>query len=227
MKALDLLRQEASERRVYRTTSDIMDTISRCVADFQQRYPDTDWSPSSELVAGKRNKGEYDFAVRHMIRWGKADARVIEDAFQVKLPDSIHELYAHIQEAYLVWRNIIHIMHPDEVVSWERQNREWEGKGGGSVRLVRFIQSRWTSGDIGFRKSVSDDRWRVYYAAVDDAPGHEDASRDGHDLADDLDSWLQYLMTNDGAFSPDEQDHAHAEYLIARISDPAEVRGSA
>jgi hypothetical protein len=57
MKALDLLRQEASERRVYRTTSNIMDTISRCVADFQQRYPDTDWSPSSELVAGARYKG--------------------------------------------------------------------------------------------------------------------------------------------------------------------------
>jgi hypothetical protein len=155
-----------------------------------------------------------------MIRWGKADARMIEDAFQIKLPDSIHELYEHIQEAYLVWRNIIHIMHPEEVISWERQNREWEGKASGPVRLVRFIQSRWTSGDIGFRKSVSDDKWRIHYFAVDDGPDYEAASHDGCDLADDLDSWLQYMMANDVAFSPDEQDHAQAEYLITRISDP-------
>lgn len=219
MKSLELLRQEESQQRVYRTKTNIIDSVRGFVVYFRQKHPQTDWSSCCELLAEYPTKiPSYDFTVRHMIQWGKADARVIEDAFQISLPQSIHELYSQIQEAVLFWRDIIHILNPNDAVSWERQNREWEDTENGPFRLIRFIESRWYGGSIGIRKSVSDDKWRIYYAAVDDGPGYEDKSHDGFDLADDLDSWLQYMMANDGAFSPAERHHVQAARLITRIA---------
>lgn len=111
-----------------------MDKIDSLAALFQQKHPETDWSDCRELLsADDPNTGNYDFAVRHMIRWGKADARIIEDAFQISLPPSVHELYAHIQEAILIWRNIfIFLLQP----------RWWLGSG------------KIASGKAGIRMSV-------------------------------------------------------------------------
>jgi hypothetical protein len=217
MKALELLQQEAGQRRLYRTDSDILETISPLVGYFQRKYPDSDWGNCCELVSGRYGKGSYDLSVRHMIRWGKADARVIEDAFQISLPPFIHEMYSQIQEAILVWRNIIHILPPEEVVAWERQNREWEGKEGQPVRLVRFIQSERLSGDIAIRQSVSDNKWRMFYVTVDDDSDYDDQRLDQHTLSEDLDSLLQYMMANDGAFSPSEYHQSQVARLITRI----------
>ena len=217
MKALELLRQEAEQRRVYRTETDIVDTIQPLVDYFGQKYPDTDWRDCCEVVSGKCGKGAYDLAVRHMVRWGKADARVIEDAFQISLPPFIHELYSQMQEAVFIWRNVVHLMPPEEVVSWERENREWEDKEGQPVRLVRFMNSRRHSGDIAIRRSVCDDHWRMFYVSVDNEPDYDEARLDQYTMAEDLDSWLQYVMANDGAYSPSEYHQAQAARLISRI----------
>jgi hypothetical protein len=218
MKALEQLRQEEEQRRVYRTETEIVDKITPLVDYFGQKYPDTDWRSCCEVVSGKCGKGQYDLAVRHMIRWGKADARVIEDAFQISLPPFIHELYSQMQEAVFIWRNVIRLMPPEEVVAWERQNREWENKEGQPVRLVRFIDSRSYSGDIAVRQSVCDDKWRMYYVSVDDDSDYDDAKMDQYTLAEDLDSWLQYVMANDGAYGDSDYHQEEAGYGICRIN---------
>lgn len=217
MKSLELLRAEAAQKRMYRTRSNVFEKIGSLTELFQQRYPQTDWSYARERSHDDPSTGNYDLAVRHMIKWGKADARIIEDVFHIRLPQSIHEMYAQIQEACLIWRNIIHILHPKDVVAWELQNREWEGKTNQPVRLVRFIQSERTSGDIALRKSVSDNKWRIHFCSIEEGPNYESPSHDGCDLAEDLDDWLMYMMAHDGAFSPDENDHAQAACLIERI----------
>lgn len=217
--AADMLRQKECERRIYRTDSDFLGKIEPLAQWFCDKYPGNRQPKHyCELVSGRYGKGSYDFAVRHMIRWGRADARLIEDAFQISLPPFIHEFYSQVQEAVLVWRNIIHILPPEEVIAWERQNREWEGKGNGPVRLVRFIKSYSVSGDIAIRRSVSDDKWRMFYVSVDDEANYEEARLDHYTLAEDLDSWLQYLMTNDGAYSQDEFHQSEAAYLMTRVT---------
>ncbi len=218
MKALELLRQEADQRRVYRAEMDIVDTITPLVDYFGQKYPDTDWRSCCEVISDQGGKWPYDLAVRHMIRWGKADARVIEDAFQISLPPFIHELYSQIEEAVFIWRNVVRLMPPEEVVAWERENREWEDKEGQPVRLVRFMKSRRLSGDIAIRRSVCDDQWRMYYVSVDDDSDYDEERLDQYTLAEDLDSWLQYMMANDGAFSSSEYHQAQAARLIKRIA---------
>lgn len=219
MKSIELLRAEAAQKRVYRTSSNIFEKIESLTEQFQQRHPETDWSYSHERSNHDPRTGNYDLAVRHMIKWGKADVRIIEDAFEISLPPSIHELYAHIQEAVLIWRNIFHLMPPAEVVAWEKQNREWlmMDPNEPPVQFVRLMSCVSASGDIALKKCANDDQWRVFYVSPDhDSVYENNPLNDQYPLAEDLDSWLRYVMEKDGAFSPSELYQEQAAYLIER-----------
>jgi hypothetical protein len=221
MKSLELLREEATRKRVYRTSSNIFDKIDSLVGLFQQRHPETDWSDCRELLSAyDPSTGSHDFAVRHLIKWGKADARIIEDAFQITLPPYVHEWYSHIQEAILIWRNVFHLMHPAEVVAWERQNREWLDMKPDEppTQFVRLLKCESIAADIALKKNAKDGQWRVFIIGPDhDSIYTDDPINDQFPLAEDLDSWLQYVMESDGAFSPHEVYQEQAAYLIERI----------
>lgn len=220
MKSIELLRTEAEQKRVYRTRSNIFEKISSLTELFQQKYPETDWSYARERSDDDPSTGNYDLAVRHMIKWGKADARIIEDAFEIRLPSCIHELYANIQEATLTWRNVFHLMSPAEVVTWEKQLREWLDMAPDDppVQFVRFMKCETASGEIALKKCARDDKWRVFHVSVDHDTAYEDNPlNDSSPLAEDLDSWLQFVINNDGAFSPHELYQEQSAYLIERI----------
>jgi hypothetical protein len=221
MKSIDLLRAEATQKRLYQTRSNIFDKIDSLAALFQQRYPELDWTDCRELLSDDDSKtGNYDFAVRHIIKWGRADARIIEDAFQISLPPCVHELYSQIQAAVLIWRNVFHLLPPSEVVAWELQNRAWLDMDLNEppIQFVRLMKCESASGDIAIKRSAKDNKWRVFHISVDhDSIYTDDPLNDQFPLSEDLDSWLQYLIENDGAFSPEVLYQEQAAYLIDRI----------
>ncbi len=205
MRSIDLIKAQASETRVYRTTFNIADDLMWHVNDFNARLPGTNWHEFCQALP-KNPDGSHDMALRHMIHWGKADARVIEDAFQVTLPPSVHAFYAEIQEAVLNWSHTYHIMRPEHVVAWEREYRELSEDTDLPVRLIRFCKMPVTGVSIAFRQHPQTDAWNIGWTSVDDLTEElQSLAGDFCMVAEDLDQWLVHLLDNDGVSFSDQQ----------------------
>lgn len=181
-----------------------------------QKYPDTNWHECAQVIAGKPGKGVYDVEVNHMVEWGRSDARIIEDAFQVKLPESVHLFYRHITEAVFLWRKAYHFLSPDAVVAWEREYRQLTEAEDLPVRLIRFCK---TDGDsIAFRFNPVSRNWSIVFAAYYDSTEQiQNALWDGGSVTEEIDQLLGLLMQQDGLLYPEER--CEVERVEKTISD--------
>ncbi len=199
MTSLEALKLEADHSRVYRTRTPMCDDVLWHVSDMTTRIPGIDWAACCRFPKGPPKREPYEIEVKHMIHWGRADARIIEDAFEVTLPAYVHEFYSEIRECVLNWKYSYHILDPESVVEWERFHREEEGIESLPVNLIRFCKIAGSSDSIAFRKHTQSGRWNITYAALCDATDYLQSSAcDTSDLDEDLDSWLQRLKANDG-----------------------------
>jgi hypothetical protein len=207
MKSIEQLKIDADVVRLYRSSSTYIDYAQWHVADFSHRLPGSNWADYVRIVRGNPDREPYDMALRHMIHWGKADARVIEDAFGVSLPPSVHEFYSEIQEAVLFWKEIFHFLHPRDVVAWEREYRMLCEDDDLPVRLIRFCKLR-TGASVALRLSERGGKWSIVHASVDtpteeiQSPLYDDPE---YQLSDNLDNWLLWLMQHDGLICLDER----------------------
>lgn len=206
MKSLNMLKLEAETSRVYRVNNNQFEYIDWHVRDMIERIPGKDWSSCCSVIKGQPNKTPYELELKHMIQWGRADARVIEDAFQVTLPDCVHSFYSEIQEAVLNWKNTYHILRPEHVVAWEKLYRDLCEDTYLPVNLIRFCKLDRTGDSIALRKHTQTGRWHIDYAAVDQSTEEIQSSDfDEEPLATSLDDWLIDLINNDGVIDPDRE----------------------
>lgn len=206
MRSIEILTQEAQHSRVYRTHTPMCDEVLWHVSDMTARIPGIDWSDCCKFPQGPPKKAPYEIEVKHMIHWGRADARIIENAFKIKLPDYVHEFYSKIQECVLNWKYSYQILRPEVVVEWEKFHREEEGDGGLPFHLIRFCKISGSSDSIAFRKHNQTGRWNIDYASVSDTTEEIQSSKyDSAYLAEDLDEWLQKLISNDGILHSDDR----------------------
>lgn len=165
MEPTELLRTESVAERIYRSEGVYIDAVARAIGGFQRRYPDGDWKDHCRLVSGTPGNGEYQIALRHFVRWGSADASLMERHWGIKLPPWIHEFYSQVSEAVFLWRNLIRVMPPVEVIRNEDEQRSWDGGGGLPIRLIRFAVIWLTGSHLALRQSVEDGRWRIMYVS--------------------------------------------------------------
>ncbi|MBE7495570.1 MAG: hypothetical protein HS117_11530 [Verrucomicrobiaceae bacterium] len=209
MKSVEKLKIEARQTRYYRTASNYIYHLDWHVAELSMRVrsKEWEWEDCARLVRGNPNIEPYDLALKHMIHWGKADARIIEDAFGVSLPPSVHEFYTEIQEAVLVWRNIFHFLHPKDIVAWEKECRAACKHENLPVRLIRFCKLV-TGDSVALRLNERSGKWSIVHAPVQtpteeiQSPLYDDPE---YQLSDDLDNWLLWLMQHDGLICQDER----------------------
>lgn len=206
MKALEALKQDADLSRVYRTQTTMCDDVLWHVSDMTTRIPGIDWAGCCKFPKGPPKREPYDIEVKHMIHWGRADARIIEDAFKVTLPAYVHELYSEIRECVLNWKYSYHILDPKSVVEWERFHREEEGADSLPVHFIRFCKVSGSSGSIALRKQTQTGKWHVDYASLYETTEEAQSSKyDDTHLSEDLDGWIQRLMANDGILHDDDR----------------------
>lgn len=204
--SVEALKQEANSSRVYRTRTPMCDEISWHASDMKTRAPEVDWSDCCKLLKGPPAIQAYEIEVKHMIRWGRADASVIEKAFGVKLPDDVHAFYAHIQECVLNWKYSYQILNPKDVVNWERYHRHEEGAKHLPYHLIRFCKISGSSDSIAFRKHTHTGQWNIDYAAICDSTEElQSPKNDNTSLAEDLDTWMHRLMTSDGILHEEDR----------------------
>jgi len=153
--------------------------------------------------------------LKHMIHWGKADARIIEDAFGVELPSCVHDFYSEIKECVLNWKESYQILSPQDVVDWEKLNRETSDEEDLPIRLIRFCKVVASSDSISLRKNTKNDHWNIQYNSLDyRTKVFQSAEFDTElILADNLDEWLLKLMANDGILDPDEPQYLPLERI--------------
>lgn len=206
MQSLEALKQDADQSRVYRTRTPMCDEVLWHVSDMTTRIPGIDWAACCQFPKGPPKTAPYDIEVKHMIHWGRADARIIEDAFKVTLPTYVHELYSEIRECVLNWKYSYQILDPESVVEWEKFHREEEDIQSLPVHLIRFCKIAGTSDSIAFRKHTQSGRWNIIYAALCDSTDYlQSPECDTSDLDEDLDAWIHRLRTNDGILHDDDR----------------------
>ena len=206
MKAVEALKQEENHSRIYRTRTPMYKEVMWHVSDMKTRIPSVDWAGCCKLLHGPPKNDFYEIEVKHMIHWGRADARIIEDAFQVSLPDDIHEFYSEIQECVLNWKYAYHILRPEDAVDWETFYRQEEGCNHPPVNLIRFCKISGSSDSIAFRKHTQTGKWQIDYARL--YVSTEELQSPKYDttcLAEDLAGWLQRLRSNDGILHEDDR----------------------
>lgn len=206
MKALEALKQEADHSRMYLTGTPMCDEVLWHVSDMTTRIPGIDWAGCCKFPQGPPKRAPYEIEVKHMIHWGRADALIMEDAFQVTLPDYVHEFYSKIQECVFNWKYSYQVLRPEDVVAWEKFHREEEGNKSLPVHLIRFCKIAGSSDSIAFRKHTQTGRWNIIYAALCDSTDYLQSSEcDTSDWDEDLDAWLHRLMANDGILHDDDR----------------------
>lgn len=199
------LRKEAICDRTYRGRSHYSDEAAWYVSQMSQRYPDTNWREYANITAETAGC-HYDIKVKHMIRWGRSDARIIEDAFQVKLPDSVHEFYSQITEAVFLWRKIFHFLPPDDVVAWERECRQLTECEELPVHLIRFCKT--DADSLALRFNFRTGNWNIVFAAYYDSTEEiQSPSSDNTYIAETLDQLLDLLLRQDGLIYLEEMCH--------------------
>ena len=206
MKSIDLLREEEKHSRVYRTHTPIRREVLWHVSDMNARIPGIDWTDCCKFPNIAPRKDSYDIEVKHMIHWGRADARIIEDAFHVVLPNYVHEFYSEIQECVLNWKYSYHILRPEDVVDWETFYRGEEGKHDLPFNLIRFCKVSSSSDSIAFRKNTRTGQWNIVYSSLYiSTEEFQSAKYDSDYLAEDLDAFIFKLTSSDGILHSDDR----------------------
>jgi hypothetical protein len=206
MNAIEALKQEENQSRIYRTRTPMYKEAMWHVSDMTNRIPGVDWASCCQFPKGLPKRDPYEIEVKHMIHWGRSDARIIEDAFQVSLPDDIHAFYSEIQECVLNWKYGYHILRPEDAVDEERFYRQEEGCDHLPVGLIRFCKITGSSDCIAFRKHTQTGKWQIDYASLYVSTEEQQSLKyDTTCLAEDLAGWLQRLRSSDGILHEDDR----------------------
>ena len=197
------LSKEASCDRIYRGHSNYSDEAAWYASHMSQRYPDTNWQEYTSILSNVPGH-HYDIKVKHMIQWGRSDARIIEDAFQVQLPDSVHEFYQRVTEAVFFWRKTYHFLCPTDVVLWEREIRHLTECEHLPNHFITFCR---TDGDyLGFRFNPRQKTWTIFYYTADEfLEDIQSPANDESHVCEKIDDLLQLLMQQDGLIEVNDQ----------------------
>lgn len=198
MSAVELLRGEADQIRNYRSRSNYFRELQSRIGDFQSKHPGIDWSQCCQLVDGIPGKTEYQIAVKHAIKWGAADASVMEKHWGIKLPDWMHDFYSQVSEGIFTWGNLFQLHHPLDVIKLETLHRSSEGALKIPVRLIRFI-TIWSTADcFALMKNPGEETWQITYAALDDGTQWLQEQRADPAILDkDLEAWFSRMIATD------------------------------
>jgi hypothetical protein len=200
MKALELLRQQEGEYRIYEPNSYLCDSMELAVSEFNVNYPDRDWSECYKRVPAIKEGAPPSVAARFLIRWAPADTSVFREELGVALPNWMEEFYGEITCAALPMLKFIEILSPAESVAHEHDRRRGLDETRDPCRLLRF--SRAAADGFGFSlyRQLKDDRWvivgtpywgcRMPKAPADEWPESETDA--------DINEWLLRLLETDG-----------------------------
>jgi hypothetical protein len=199
--AAKLLANAANESRSYESRSIYLSKLEQCVSAYKNAYLEKDWSNVLKITRRLRGKKPYKIRVRHLIRFEKADATIIEHAFGVSLPESVHRFYNEVTECVLTLRNLVVILTPEEVVKLETKYREIERSVGlkeEPVRLIRFALNATTGECFAFRKRVSDDKWAIGLTWDEQQTAYFQSAELDSIGDPDIDTWMERLLSTDG-----------------------------
>lgn len=198
------LKEESEHVRVYRGKSNYCDEAAWYASYMARKYPDSDWQNYPRIVAGLPEQGAYDIAVKHLIQWGSSDACIIEDAFHLKLPESIHAFYRNVTEAVLLWNKVFHFLHPIDVVAWEQEARQSSDCKNLPIQMIRFCKT--DADSLALRYNPRNDSWNIVFAAYYE-PTEEIQSPqwDEQSIARDIEEVLDLLMRQDGLIFLEER----------------------
>ncbi len=199
MTAAEQLKSVAGQVRTYCTDQDNPDLLFHLIDYYKARYGG-DWSHAVKIV--ENTPDDWTYETRHLIRFGEEDLSLVERHFEVSLPESAHAFYREITECVLSLRNVLVVMSPADIITFEEEIRavSTDKSGITPIRIIRFAHLIGTSTAFAFRKSCADERWRVtgISSTCTRLEVFHSSQADGFEDDEDIDAWMERMIRTDG-----------------------------